>query len=342
MHTITSGTYDEALERFHRTGPEFDGWLSNHGPMVVEVLSRRGSGDTVHRWTDDYTRRLEPMPRSTRPMTPESAIESLGDHTRLADWISFFEHRVADEPWTEVLASWWPVLLPGIVAGATHGVIRVGHAVESLRAEDNGVRRRELAAGLGYWAARWQRVVAAPPRGSQAAQELMMSVPRVPRQDGGIRDRLAQLPVTTGWGEHGASLGPPESDIDVPAALESLVDAAVIAYPRIAVGSPTMLVHAATAPHAVARAIPSLPRHMWRASFDAAWAASSAVLAAYRPAVADEDKPTTLSAEDAWHVAVDNGGEHVVKLADSSLEVYARTHDPRALAAITTAVSLDA
>ena len=230
----------------------------------------------------------------------------------------------------------------GIVAGATHGVIRVGHAVESLRAEDNGVRRRELAHGLGYWAARWQRVVAAPPRGSHAARELMMSVPRVPRQDGGIRDRLVQLPATAGWWEHGASLRPPESESEVMAALSSLVDAAVVAYPRIAVGSPTMLVHAATAPHAVARAVPSLPLSLWRPSFDAAWAASSAVLAAYRPQVAGEDEPTTLSPEDAWHLAVGNGGEHVVKLADTALEVYARTRDPRALAAITTAVSLDA
>lgn len=40
--TGTAGTYDEALERLHRTGPEFDGYLSNHGPMVVEALSRRG------------------------------------------------------------------------------------------------------------------------------------------------------------------------------------------------------------------------------------------------------------------------------------------------------------
>ena len=35
----TTGTYDDALERFHRTGPEFDGYLANHGPMVVEVLA---------------------------------------------------------------------------------------------------------------------------------------------------------------------------------------------------------------------------------------------------------------------------------------------------------------
>ncbi|WP_269847742.1 hypothetical protein [Glycomyces salinus] len=32
----------EAWERLHRTGPEFQGWLSTHGPMAVESLDRHG------------------------------------------------------------------------------------------------------------------------------------------------------------------------------------------------------------------------------------------------------------------------------------------------------------
>jgi hypothetical protein len=31
---------------------------------------------------------------------------------------------VAERPWREVLATWWPRLLHGIAAGATHGVIK--------------------------------------------------------------------------------------------------------------------------------------------------------------------------------------------------------------------------
>ncbi|MGW8882260.1 questin oxidase family protein, partial [Streptomyces mirabilis] len=38
----TSGTLDEALERLHSSGPERNGWLSNHGPMAVEALVRHG------------------------------------------------------------------------------------------------------------------------------------------------------------------------------------------------------------------------------------------------------------------------------------------------------------
>jgi hypothetical protein len=36
------GILDEAYERFHATGPEFDGGLSNHGPMAVEAMARHG------------------------------------------------------------------------------------------------------------------------------------------------------------------------------------------------------------------------------------------------------------------------------------------------------------
>ena len=57
MLTTTSG-YDEALERFHCTGPEREGWLSNHGPMVVEALEQLGQDDRVHAWSDRYLPRL--------------------------------------------------------------------------------------------------------------------------------------------------------------------------------------------------------------------------------------------------------------------------------------------
>lgn len=353
MQTTTAGTYDEALDRLHRTGPEFDGWMSNHGPMAVEALARRGSGSVVHRWTDDYALRLEEMPRPWVRLGRAGTAEALGDARRLADWIGFFERELDEATWTDVLATWWPVLLPGIAAGATHGVIRVGHAVHALRSELTPPRVTELAHALGYWAARWQPLPLATDAGGPARSAVdreqqsdliarVESVPRVPRQEGGVRDRLAQLPQTPGWAEHTASLRSPSSADDVPLALDGLVDAAVLAYPRIAVGNPTMLVHAATAPNAVARTLPSLPVQLWPASFDAAWAATAAVLAAYLPAEPHAASSTDADADDVWDQAVRAGGEHVVKLADTALDVHARTGDPLALAAVATAIALAA
>src|SRR5690242_14257782 len=60
-----TGTLDEAYQRLHVTGPEFGGWLSNHGPMAAEAMVRRGHADEVHRWLDRYMQRLEEFPRGT-------------------------------------------------------------------------------------------------------------------------------------------------------------------------------------------------------------------------------------------------------------------------------------
>ena len=43
---MRGGILNEAYERFHRTGPEWgESRLTNHGPMAVEVLIRRGHAD---------------------------------------------------------------------------------------------------------------------------------------------------------------------------------------------------------------------------------------------------------------------------------------------------------
>ncbi|NEB76103.1 questin oxidase family protein, partial [Streptomyces sp. SID14478] len=153
----TTGTLDEALERLHTTGPEFDGWLSNHGPMAVESLVRGGQAPRVHRWLDRYAQRLDEMPSPGSRIDDTAWRSALGDPRRLADWIAHFERALAERPWRDVLAEWWPRLLPGIAAGATHPVIRVGHAVRTLlTGEPTAPRLAELAHGLGYWAARHQ------------------------------------------------------------------------------------------------------------------------------------------------------------------------------------------
>ncbi|MER6590961.1 questin oxidase family protein, partial [Micromonospora purpureochromogenes] len=125
------GILDEAYRRLHRTGPEFEGWLSNHGPMAVEALVRHGHDRSVHRWLDDYLRRLDELPRGQHRI--EDWREALGDPKRAGDWLAHFDRELRERPWREVLGTWWPRLLPGIAAGATHGVIRVGHAVRALR-----------------------------------------------------------------------------------------------------------------------------------------------------------------------------------------------------------------
>ena len=345
---MPDGVLDEAYERLHRTGPERQGWLSNHAPMAVEVLARHGHEADVHGWLDWYRPKLEDMPDRYERIDPAAWEPALGDPRRIADWVDLLVGEVSERPWREVLATWWPRLLPGIAAGATHGVIRVGHAVRTLLSGDESPAAvAELAHALAYWAARWQTVAGvAAPHGALAPADALDAVPVLPAQSGGIRERLARLDTLAGWPESVTAAGPPDDPDGARDWLAGLVDAAVRRYRRYGYGEPVMLVHSATAPNAVLRTLPALDRALWLPSVGAAWAASAAVTSVYapsRPAPDSELVPGPGGTDPTVEVldrAAANRNEHVLKFADTALDVHARTGDATALAAATSAITL--
>ncbi|WP_431042621.1 questin oxidase family protein [Streptomyces sp. P1-3] len=358
-HTAT-GILDEALERLHFQGPERLGRLTNHAPMAVEALAAHGQGERVHRWLDLYARKLEDFPAATGvPVTGTTWRSALGDPRRVGDWIGYFTRAVAERPWRDVLIEWWPRLLPGIAGGSTHPVIRVGHAVRSLlRDGETAPRRTELAHGLGYWAARHHPLPgAAAPAGSAEPEAALWTVPAVPVQEGGLPGRLAQLDALPAWTAATAALRPPTGPEDARDRLMALVAAATHRYAAQAEAEPIMLVHAVTAPNAVLRTLPALPRALWVPSMGAAWAASAAVTAAYAPgplAVGLAGARANGSADEAGRAeeygeegaaevfvrAAEHGDEHAIKLADSALDVLRATHSPAAPAAVSRACAL--
>ncbi|WP_431039162.1 questin oxidase family protein [Streptomyces sp. P6-2-1] len=349
---------DEALERLHSSGPERNGWLSNHAPMAVEALVRGGHGGTVHRWVDHYRHKLEQAPSPYARVTEENWKEAMGDPRRIADWTTYFGVRLAEAPWRTVLATWWPRLLPGIAAGATHPVIRTGHAVRTLLATEaaaaadggeasarvrdpGGPRLAELAHALGYWAARSQ--VLPPVRALERyakAGEALDAVPAVAGQSGGIRERLARLAAFPVW--PATEVRSPEEAAE---RLRELVAAAVRRYASHAHGEPVMLVHAATAPNAVLRVLPALPSGLWAPSLSAAWSASAAVTAAYGPARGTSWQGLGARAEvmdeaEVFERAAAHGDEHAVKFADTALDPALGPDEAWARAAVLRAVEL--
>ena len=215
MGSDGSGTLDEAYRRLHVTGPEFAGWLSNHGPMAAEAMVRRGHAGAVHRWLDGYMRRLEEFPRGTGPIGADWQ-PALGDPRRVADWTVYFTREITEQPWREVLRTWWPRLLPGVVAAATHGVIRVGHAVRALNEDgEDADHLTELAHGLAYWAPGGSRYRARPQPIQPSPPQALRSVPpRRPRPPTSLRwcrgsqiSRAASVIGSVGWARSRA--GPP-------------------------------------------------------------------------------------------------------------------------------------
>ncbi|GAA3997009.1 questin oxidase family protein [Streptomyces plumbiresistens] len=330
----TSGRLEEALERLHASGPERLGRLTNHAPMVVEALAAHGQAGAVHRWLDLYRGKLEAFPDRVAPVADDNWPSALGDPRRAADWIDHFTRALAEHPWKDVLAVWWPRLLPGIYGGSTHPVIRVGHAVRALEAEENAPRRTELAHGLGYWAARHHPALGITPLpGARSAARSLDAVPAIDSAEGGFPARLAAVRRLPGWADD-------VTDPDTARArLAELVRAATHRYATHGHGEETMLVHAATAPNAVLRTLGSLPREMWVASLRAAWTASAAVTAMYAPAEpVAYAPPARLTAEEVLERALAHGDEHVIKLTDTALDV----DDERAFAAALRSAELSA
>ncbi|WP_328785072.1 questin oxidase family protein [Streptomyces canus] len=328
----TSGHLEEALDRVHASGPERDGWLSNHAPMVVEALAARGQAGSVHRWLDLYRDKLEDFPDRTAPVTDDNWPSALGDPRRIADWTDHFSRTLAERPWRDVLAEWWPRLLPGLYGGATHTVIRVGHAVRAVAAEENEPRLTELAHALAYWAARHQPVpglVTLP--GAVTATDALAAVPAIEPGHVGFRNRLAAVRRLPVWAQE---VTDPDTAKE---RLTELVRAATHRYATHGHGEPTMLVHAATAPNAVLRTLDSLPRDQWIPSLHAAWTASAAVTAMYAPvAPVAYAPPAHLAPEEVVERALAHGDEHVIKLTDTALDIG----DEQALAAALRSVEL--
>jgi hypothetical protein len=114
-------------------------------------------------------------------------------------------------------------------------------------------------------------------------------------------------------------------------------------------GNGVMLVHSATAPSAVLRTLPALDHGLWAPSLSASWAASSALTAVYAPA---EPAPRAQlpeppggqsreeTAREVFARAVEHGDAHVIKFADTAVDVFARTGNPDAIAAALRAAEL--
>ncbi|MFC8593503.1 questin oxidase family protein [Streptomyces atroolivaceus] len=329
----TTGTLDEALQRLHASGPERLGRLTNHAPMAVEALAVNGRAAAVHSWLDVYASRLEEFPPGVEPVTDANWPSALGDPRRAADWIGFFGRQLAERPWLDVLAQWWPRLLPGMYGGSTHPVIRVGHAVRTLLAgESTGPRLTELAHGLGYWAARHRPVTGlAPVPGADSAAAALDAVPPLAERAGGFPDRLGRVRSLPVWA---ATVTDPA---EAHRRLTELVRAATHRFATHGHGDATMLVHAATAPNAVLRVLPALPRALWVPSVQAAWTASAAVTAMYAPdAPVAYAPPGPVTPEEVFEQALAHGDEHVIKLTDTALDVG----DGQALAAALRAIGL--
>ena len=254
--------FDEALERFHLVDLEYGEGLANHGPMGAEALEQLGHQALIPAFVGIYVPRLQPLEPGS-PLAAHERDAALGDVSRRADWIATYEERLADGDWRAIVATELPELLPGIFAGAGHGWLRVAHAIRALEARDEPLRRRELARGLAYWAARYQTLPGLP--GSRARtgatdpEQLLAAWPRVgepPAREGlflRVVERLETFPAFA----RAVEQVPAPDAADIPSFITGLCRAAArlyLAHPEARVA----YVHALTIPSALRLVLPYL------------------------------------------------------------------------------------
>jgi len=326
-----NGVLDKGLTRLARTGPEFAGGLSNHGPMAAEALVRLGRADAVEHWLDGYLKRLDEAPRPADRITDQTWREALGAYRRVADWEAYFREQLAGQPWRDVLARWWPRLVPGIAAAATHGVIRTSHAARSLAAAEAAERRDELARGLAYWAASYLELPGTPrTAGRLDLGSALRGLPLAarPPAPGLITEALtAGLAGDDRFGSAIAALRPPAN---VATDLLDLAEEFTRVFLAYGGERPIALLHAVTAPVAARSVLPLLPDTVARPTYDALWQVGAGLYAIYAGGVASRPLPASVppGPEDVTDRAVASGDEHAIKLTEACLRLHAERPDP--------------
>ena len=199
MNSTDYSVLDETLEVMAPMGPDLNNGFSNHAPMAIEAMCAMGRGDAVMPWFEHYRRSLAPRRARVARLTNDNWRAALGDLRRTEDWFEFFRNELEEHPWQSVLDLWAARLAPGLMAAATHGVIRTGHATRALALEDTPARRRELADGLAYWAADYLPLPAERHTPARAKpSDAIARVPILPPETrhgnfGSFTDALAQL-----------------------------------------------------------------------------------------------------------------------------------------------------
>jgi len=323
---------DEALERLAGTGPEFGGGLANHGPMASEALVRLNRAEAVAPWVDGYRRRLQPGLGG--PIVAQTEWRAaLGSIERVGGWVALFERELREAPWTAVLQEWVPPLAPGLSAAACHGLIRTGHAVRGLVERDEPLRRRELAQGLAYWAARHQALPDRPGAvGTLRASQALGRVPILPderRGHGLISEALAHLAGLPAFADVAGLV-----DVHADGFLSDLTETFAGVYLAHArPGSRITFIHAVTGPSALRLLLPHLSPDTGALLLRYGWQVAAAMYAGYastpRPAPAVAPWPR----EELIDRAVATGDEHAFKFTEACLREHAIAPRPVYLAA---------
>ncbi len=334
---------DEALAHYHRTHPLWDydadvRHLVNHGTMASDALVALGYGDHLPELQKNYF----PDKLSAFALTDAAASEpaEFGNRAELSEWIGHYKAQLESTSIEHVIQAAVPKLMPGVIGGALHGLIRVAHALRMLARRDNVTRRRELAYGLGLWAAEWRSLPGTPggtPVPGKTAALVLGDLPALPqadRRDGLITERAQAVESHADYPQHISQL-----DVQAAPLSDQLTDVAELAC-RLYLANPSArssYLHATTATDALRTVLPLLDSAAQAHALGHFVQALGAVHAAHveNPPIAAV-QPSERGDPSADAVATMN--DHTIKFTETCLREHALSPRPAYLRAAWQAV----
>ena len=324
-----SDAMDQALEMLTGLEP-----FANHGPMAAEALVSLGRVDSIVPFVNAYKKRFSlPYPSSYQSVTSANWREALGDQRRVADWANFFDRELKESAWPVVLNRWSERLAPGLAAAAAHGLIRTAHATRSLSAKETGLRLRELAEGLGYWAAYYQEL----PENKNATGvrlkplEAIKRVPLVPvvkRRGGSVTNGLRAVNEFAPFAAVSNMVdttGNPEKVIS------ELTEAFATAYlQNVVPGNLIVLLHAVTCTSGLRSLLPYLSPSTAQKMVHYGWLAGAALYsigALGQPNESLQDQE--IKRDELIERAAATKEEHAIKFTEACLREY--SHNSKAI-----------
>ncbi len=320
---------DDALDEIAPYGIELKNANSNHAPMVAEALCALGRPEAVMPWLARYRERMQARPAPGAPIRGDEWRAALGRRERFPDWALFFADELADAPWPTVLDRWVARLAPGFCAAATHGPIRVGHAVRGLAERETPSRRRELADALAGWAATWAQLPSSD--GAAAARlpprEAIARVPLVPPAERLSGNIVAALGVLRDVPQFAPVIDLIDTTGAIAPHIADLTELFARVYLANARDIPTTIafIHAVTSHAALGNIVPFVGETTARETLRHAWQSGAALYACYGGGVATAEavEPYDGTAEALAEAAIEHGDEHVIKFTEACLNRHA-------------------
>lgn len=343
MPTSSYEPLDGALDRLAGYGPGLANGNFNHAPMVAEALCALGQPDAVMPWIERYRERLVVRGPVGEPVHARDWRSALGQRDRFAAWSALFAAELGERGWREVLDLWAGRLAPGVSAAATHGAIRVGHAVRALAAGESPQRLRELADAFASWASSYSELPTADDlaNGTLSPHEAIAQVAVLPparRRPGNIATALAGLADEPDF-------APGIRLVDLGGDLSGLLAQLTELFARVYLGNVSntltaiVFIHGVTSLTALGHIVPHVSDATARRLLRYGWQAGCGLYACFGNGTgfAAEIGADSEDLDSLIDRALAHGDEHAIKFAEACLCRHALAPSPAYPAAVANA-----